>query len=415
MQIKSKKCIYLPEEKYFSFREKLDNGVQVRTYLLFSSDKFLDYQKDLIQDFIGDLMDKCQGERADIEEIKTSFEIGLQNLNTKLKLFADKVRDVDYFPIKGFIQIVIDNILMASMIGDTTILIFRDKKLYYQLHNGIDNRAKIDLFSDFIEGDLQKHDEILYAGLKVTDVIDNTDIKEMESVLETEETSILDVMEQILTARVDATYIGFMMYYVITGASAHNDMTIDSQKRLNTKFANLKRKKNIFSNKYYLTIGVLSIVIIFMLSQLIKQLFNTSNTDTFRTDSGEIVDITIDDIKKDIYLFQSMDPTSDEKGIKYNEVLSKLNTLETKGRRLEDVRKLKTIIEADYYKGFNIVHVKTLSQFDDLATGIKTQLLTLNTVEKTKLGTPREIYVDKDITIAGTQAALVGSVNDSVR
>jgi hypothetical protein len=53
------------------------------------------------------------------------------------------------------------------------------------------------------------------------------------------------------------------------------------------------------------------------------------------------LDITIDDIKKDIRDFQQMDASSDEKSVKYNEIVEKLTLLEENGRRLEDVENLK--------------------------------------------------------------------------
>lgn len=66
-------------------------------------------------------------------------------------------------------------------------------------------------------------------------------------------------------------------------------------------------------------------MLINLLSQVLK-----SNTDTFVTSDGVTVDLTIDDIKKDLFMFQGMDPTSEEKSLKYNEILNKLDTLESK-------------------------------------------------------------------------------------
>jgi hypothetical protein len=44
------------------------------------------------------------------------------------------------------------------------------------------------------------------------------------------------------------------MYYVITGAHADAELSPDSKKWLNNRFSGLKRKKSIFSNKYYVTV-----------------------------------------------------------------------------------------------------------------------------------------------------------------
>ena len=56
---------------------------------------------------------------------------------------------------------------------------------------------------------------------------------------------------------------------------------------------------------------------------------------------GPQVRYKLDDIKKDIRDFQQMDASSDEKSVKYNEIVEKLTLLEQNGRRLEDVENLK--------------------------------------------------------------------------
>jgi len=100
MHLKEKKFIYLAEEHVFNFAEEMQNGIKVKMFVGFQSDKFLDFQKDLLQDFVAELKDKVNDENYDIEDVKNNFEIALQNLNVKLKAFADKVRDVDFFGIK---------------------------------------------------------------------------------------------------------------------------------------------------------------------------------------------------------------------------------------------------------------------------------------------------------------------------
>jgi len=172
MQIREKKYNYLDQNQQLQFREKLANWVQVNTFVVLESEKFLEYQKDLIQDFLADLMEKINTEVYDEWDLKNNLENCLQNLNVKLKLFADKVTDVERFPIKWYIQIIAWDGIISSMIWDTSILIFRDWKLYYQLHNWVNKKTKIDLFSDFIEWNIETWDEIVYVWTKVTDVLD---------------------------------------------------------------------------------------------------------------------------------------------------------------------------------------------------------------------------------------------------
>ena len=83
---------------------------------------------------------------------------------------------------------MVEEALMSSMIGDVTLMIMRDQKVLYSLSNSVDIRAKIDVFSDFIEGALEREDQVIYIGTKLSDVMDQHDRKEMEQILSEEET-----------------------------------------------------------------------------------------------------------------------------------------------------------------------------------------------------------------------------------
>jgi hypothetical protein len=89
------------------------------------------------------------------------------------------------------------------MIGNTTVMILRDHKIYYTLHNSSKVRGKIDLFSEFIEGDLESGDEIIYVGTKISDVLDNYDIKDVEQVLRSDDGKVLDFMDELLSSRIE--------------------------------------------------------------------------------------------------------------------------------------------------------------------------------------------------------------------
>lgn len=378
----------------------------------FQSDKFLDFQKDLLQDFVAELKDKISDENYDIDAVKNTFEIALQNLNIKLKSFADKVRDIDFFGIKWYMQLVIDNIIMLSMIGDVSVMIFRDEKLYYSLTNSLNDKGKIDLFSDFVEWDVEGHDQILYVGTKISDVFDTSDFKEMESVLKSEDTHLINFFQELLNARLDKKSFGFIFHYLITGAPVKSHEEFSMKIDENSLFGKLK--KTLLKNKYQATVGILGIFILFMVINLLSQVLK-SNVDTFVTSDGVTVDLTIEDIKKDLFMFQWMDPTSEEKSIKYNEILSKLDVLESKGRRLEDVAQFRTLLQAEYYKGFNIVYVSSLTKFDDATLGKKTKILSFNPSESSQLGAIQSLYVWRNMIVAWSKSALVWALDDNMR
>lgn len=412
MHLKEKKFLYLSEDHVFNFSEELDNGIKIKMFVWFESDKFLDFQKDLLQDFLAELKDKIVHQNYEINDVKDYFETSLQNLNIKLKAFADKVRDIDFFPIKWYIQLVIDNILMLSMIGDVSVMIFRDERLYYSLTNSLNDKGKIDLFSDFVEGDVEGHDQILYVGTKISDVFDTNDFKEMESVLRSEDTHLINFFQELLTARLDKKAFGFIFHYLLTGATVKTYEAFSAKMNDNSFFT--KIKSLFLKNKYQATVSILGVFILFMVINLLSQVLK-SNTDTFVTSDGVTVDLTIEDIKKDLFMFQGMDPTSEDKSIKYNEILSKLDVLQSKWRRLEDVTQFRKLLQSEYYKWFNIVYVSSLTKFDDPTLGKKTKILSFNASEASQLGDVQSLYVWRNMIVAWSKSALVWVLDDNMR
>lgn len=421
MQIREKKYNYLDTNQQFNYREKLWNWVQINTYVVLDSEKFLEYQKDLIQDFLADLKEKIDTEVYDEWDLKNNLENGLQSLNVKLKLFADKVSDVDHFSIKWYIQIIAWDTIISSMIWDTSILIFRDWKLYYQLHNWTSKKSKIDLFSDFVEWNVESWDEIVYVWTKVTDALDQWDIKELEQIIEQDEASFIEIFEQTLSSRVEKQKIWIISNYYIHGTIVENDTNLSWIKkwssRVKWKFNVVwkNRMKKVWENKYYVVIWILWIIVLWLLYSVLSALLDTKNNNTIVTDSWTVIDITIDDIKKDIYAFQQMDASSDDKSMKYNEIIEKLTLLEQNWKWLEDVESLKWIVEDDYYKWFNIIRIENLSQLDDTASWIKTRQISFNSSEKWKMWDVLFIDFQKSINIWWSKWALIWSLNDGSR
>lgn len=145
-------------------------------------------------------------------------------------------------------------------------------------------------------------------------------------------------------------------------------------------------KKVLKGNNYYLMVGVLTLAVLFLSFSILAQLRSAKkNQITFQTSTGATVLLTIDDIKRDIASFKELDPSSDEKSLKYSEILQKLSLIEQKGIWQEDTAALKKILNQDYEKGFMVRTISDLVQFDDEKTGRKTAILTFNASEKNKL------------------------------
>lgn len=155
---------------------------------------------------------------------------------------------------------------------------------------------------------------------------------------------------------------------------------VDMMKRKTTT------KKILRGNHYYLMVGILMVAVLFLAFAILAQLKSAKrNQVVFQTSTGATVLLTIDDIKKDIAEFKALDSSSDEKSLKYSEILQKLGLIEQKGLRQEDVNVLKKMLNQDYERGFMVRTISDLAQFDDERTGRKTAIINFNSSEKRKL------------------------------
>lgn len=154
---------YLDPEKVYVFSDQLENDIGIEVYIQIHGEKFVDYQREIIQEFVADFVDQIKDPSLSSREVEELLEKHLQNLNSKLQAFADKLRDVPKCDLRGYVQLILESGVKTWMIGKTTLLIFRNDKLYSMLENSFQEQANIDQFSDFIGGELERGDVFLYA------------------------------------------------------------------------------------------------------------------------------------------------------------------------------------------------------------------------------------------------------------
>lgn len=417
MQIKQDTHHYTQADSILEISKKLSPHIHLKISIDFCTQEFLTYQKEIITDFVALFLDDVATIEYDNDRIKHAFEERLQDLNANLKSFADKMDSVESFAIKWFIQLVIDNILISSMIWDVSLMIFRNNRLYYSLHNTLESEDKIDVFSDFIEWDTEYHDHIVYVGAKITDIIDDDDIAKLEEVLADGNTELLPSVQSLLESRIDGDRLTFIVHYFVRGSIG---VALQDKKRFTIpgldRLKSLQQFRPLIAvNKYYVTVAILSVLILFLLYNVVANLLETQKTDVILTDQWVLVDVTIDDIKREIQLFQSMDPTSDEKSQTYYSIMQKLDGLEERWRWIEDVNQLRTIVQADYNRWFNIIYVSDMITFDDPSSDYRSKIFTFNNAETNALGTLQTIDYQGDIMIWWSTAALLWVVNDNIR
>lgn len=443
MQLQEHKKIYVLDEEIFSFQATLLDNISFKVFVQCSKEKFLQYQKDILEEFVADFTNIITtSEELDPIDVREIFEQHLQILNTKLKQFAEKVRDVEHFQLKWVIQLVMDDKLMTSMIGNVSMLVMREQKTAYSVPNSVDNRAKIDLFSDFIEWNIERDDQILYVGLKFADVMDAHDLKEMEKLLAQEESSewILAFLEELLTTRVEKNSIWFIVSYFVQGPTIKYNSDSKSWlkfrwwlkwfkwikwkslwyvSKLWEKVYNSERvkyvKKQLSENKIYV-IGLILVVLIFIfIYALASQIINDSNhTNKFKTSNNTYIDINLEDLQNDILEFETLDASSNLKTDKYNEISQKLEFLEEQWKWLEDVEDLKSKLQENYYEWFRITQFKSEAELNNIAWK-NTQLITFNSTDTDKLWELHSINVARNMMIAWSKWALIDAASDTSR
>ncbi len=436
MQLQEHKLVYIPDEEVFSFQDTLLDNISFKVFVKCSKEKFLQYQKDILEEFVANFTNIIKtSEELDIIDIREIFEQNLQLLNTTLKEFAEKVRDVEHFQLKWIIQIVMDDKLMSAMIWDVSMMVIRDQKTTYSVQNRINTKSKIDLFSDIIEWTLERDDQIIYMWLKFDDVIDAHDLKEMENLLGQEEDPewILTFIEELFVSRVEKFNIGFIISYFIKWSTINITKPWRWPKLLwTTKWKSLQHltdlwnkikdldflqniKNQLIENKLWVVWTFLIILILIFVYSLISQILNQQNhSNKFQTSSGVYIDINLDDLEAAISNFKALDASSDLKTTTYTEISQKLDFLESQWKWLEDVASLRSQLEENYYEWFRVIQFKSENELNNIAWR-NTQLLTFNTSDLSKLWELHSIIKQKNMMIAWSKWALIDASSDSNR
>lgn len=407
MSIHYTNTLFHKEDNAVHFSKDFPGEKSFYCHVVFESEKFIDYQKDLFEDFLGVVVDALSDEEGSLEEVKVTFERELQDLNTKLSVFAEKIKDVDTFPIKGIVQIFYGLEYMASLIGDMGIIVLRDKKLNYMMSNQISEGVKIQTFSEMIEGEVKEYDEIVTLGVPIDTYIDRHDIQTIQQVSKQEEKSFVDALLDVLEVRVAKEQIGFVSLSMVESSSFFTQKKVE--KKMKDHLHHLWGiSKKILPYQHYLIYGTIAIFAFLLIYWLVQSFLSSNQARFIETTNGVVVDFTIEDIQKDIAGFKRRDASSDEKIKKYHEIMSQLDLLTERNRWVEDVAKLRNILETEYYKWFNITLINSDALLGDPMYEFSQQ-------EKNIFGELQNIFYKDGLMIWGKEWVLLGAINDQVR
>ena len=399
--------IFNEDAAYVSF-EKYFEASQTTLWckVMLWNKQFVENQKDIFQEVLGDLVEFLQSEDIYIDEIRTAFEEKLQVLNTKLQAFAEKMQDENHYDLSGVMHLIVKDQYISSLIGPSSLLIFRDENLVYSVWNEV-SPGKIDLFSDLIEWDLEEDDTVLIWWSDVNVFLDHDDLQKVSGLSESNDIGFVQQLLDILSVRIDQKKLWF---YQDLKFSTWKKIT---QKKLKKSFGKgfkfLENKAQIAWKYSSVLQYVLWGLFVLLLTYRALSWFIWDAKTVIKDENGDVlIDYGIEDIQQDIGIFKQMKANSNEKVKKYNEIIHRLDLLEENNLWVYDVTELRSILDQDYKDGFNIKLINTTEILGEPVYSFSQQ-------EKNTMWDIRHVYYRNWFHVSGEDGVLIWAINESVR
>lgn len=365
---------YLDEIRRVELSKQIDNK-KIAMNVSILSDNLIEYQRNLFMEFFSAItegMERLEGFR----EYKSYFEATLEDFNTKLRIFQEKSsKSSDKYEIRGSIHLVWDDQYISSLVGQSSIVIFRNTKLLSVIANEVYDDDKIDIFSEMVEWEVENQDKILAVACNVYDYLWDEEIEEIISA-----ENVMDKLEEILTVKIDTTEIVSVSLLEIHFKTIKIDRKINGN-WFEDAIGSIKKvaRKNRLALSIVIWVVLIGIIVIWVFKSLAKP---DKPTQVITNPDGEEVVIDMDDIKREIDAFEKISADSPTKREKYQEIMKKLKGLEAANIQSLDVVTLQNKMEANFYEGFN---VKFISKQDGLLENLynfdENQLSTLWTIK----------------------------------
>lgn len=413
---------FLNKEQTLALSHTYKNGVYYHLMLTITNPIIAEHIKDICIEKIHPLLESLSHDTIHISDIEHLVEHSLQEVNHSFSLFAEQDDQPDHINLNGALVISYQGHILVSLIGDSSLMICRNGKKIYNIANTDSNqKGGISHFTDYVSGAIHTGDSVLILGFDHSSVLHHTELHKIAQLIYDNEPDMLSDLEAMIKHRIEEQQIGYISlvrnisqtldFSGLKGNRTHQRLLNYLPKGLLQKWGSQTQSLRT-NNSYPITLGVLIVAVIGSMYSIINNAINQSlNTPQITTETGVEV-VTIEDIKKEIATFLSMDvTTSNEKGVKYKEINDKLEFLKSQGRWIEDVTALQKILQDKYYEGFNIIAINDLNDI----TGEFKSIYPFSDTETKILGTPLNIFYEKGFFIAGTKGAVVKGINQDVK
>ncbi len=404
MKLYTKKQLYIDEtqQSNYSYYKEFENGLVLKAEIVCYYGEYYQYQENLIKEAFEELELEAQNSKFSVIKFKSYFELAIQELNSKLAVFAEKLRLFQKIEIRWFIEFFLDNYYVCSVIGNGSLIIFRKGTLYYSLHNDASNNKKIDLFAELIEWDLNNGDEIIYFANNISYFTDAEDFAYIGEINWTDERTIVQIIEEMLNERTGLDSIGMIhLDFIKLDDKVMSIGTGNSVNDYVDRFQYFFKKR-----RYLMSLVGFGALMLLLVGLLVSNFLSSGNgVKITTTDTNTQEYISLDSIKKEIEAFKILDPTSKEKFTIYKNLENKINQLEKEGKLPLDIKQLKNMLQSEYQAWFNI---ESVEQLDDWT-------ITFNSSDTLDIGKPKALFANNQLSIVGDQGVIIGATSNENR
>lgn len=115
--------------------------------------------------------------------------------------------------------------MIASLIGQSSLIVCRDDKAIYSMGNNHDHNYLIDQFTDYISGQVHMGDSVLIMGYDHTMIFHQKELDELAHLINEQDEDIASVIESMITQRIDPEQIGCMSLVQHLSPTLHIPLT----------------------------------------------------------------------------------------------------------------------------------------------------------------------------------------------
>ena len=404
--------IFVSEELSLAYKKAISHDQKeswhIDAMLCFWSALMLEYQKEIFLEPLTDFVDYLQDDKKSFEHIKTRFEKTLHDINIALAAFGEKMQSKWPFPINGILQLFRWNEYIAGLIGQASVMIVRNDHIHYRVCQSLpDPRPRIDRFNEFLEGELKAEDQIIVTGMSLDMYMDKTDVQTVIDQSHIQELSLDEMLLKLLHTRISSENMWFLSMHTIQSDPLFAEYRfwrtfLKTWSQVTSRFSYLKKFQ---ARAVYIGIGIFGLV---LLTWIIDSFLKSVQQSYVLEEGGVVMNLSIEDIQKDIATFKRIEPTSEQKIKKYNEIVAKLDLLESKNKWTVDVKKLKSILEKDYLEWFNIESILDITQTLPL-------VYTFSQTEKNTLTELAQLFRANGLYVWGKEGVLLWAIDNQVR